>query len=113
MHEYAITESIIDIVSEEAKNAGAGRISKIKLVIGELSTIMDESVEMYFDIISRGTIAEGAKLVFTRVAAEFECRACKIRYNKKNNGFFCPVCGDMGTPTDIGKEFYIESIEIE
>ena len=27
--------------------------------------------------------------------------------------FDCPECGGEGGPTDIGKEFYIDSIEIE
>jgi hydrogenase nickel incorporation protein HypA/HybF len=113
MHEYAVTKSLINISVEEAGKAGANKITEIKLVIGDLSTIMDESVQMYFDIISEGTIAHGAKLIFRRVPAEFECKACGARYNKPSKGFDCPECGSSGFPTGKGKEFYIESMEVE
>ena len=113
MHEYAVTQSMITLALEEAYKAEASKILEIRLVIGDLSTIMDESVQMYFDIMSEGTIAEGAKLVFNRVKAEFKCKVCGEVYVKPTKGFDCPKCGALGTPTGIGKEFYIDSLEIE
>ncbi|MCX8129643.1 MAG: hydrogenase maturation nickel metallochaperone HypA [Clostridia bacterium] len=113
MHEYAVTKSLVNIVEEEAKKAGAGKVTEIKLVIGDLSTIIDESVQMYFDIISEGTVAQGARLIFRRVPAEFQCKSCGCVYNKPEKGFECPGCGSVGIPTGKGKEFYIESLEVE
>ncbi len=113
MHEYAVTRSLISIAVQEACKAGAAKITAIKLVIGDLSTIVDESVQMYFDIISEGTIANGARLIFKRVPAELCCKACGHRFNKPRQGFACPLCGQYGVPTGVGKEFYIESIEAE
>jgi len=113
MHEYAVTKSIVDIVVKEAEKANVKKISEINLVIGDLSTIMDESVQMYFDIITKDTIAEGAKLVFKRVQAEFCCKKCGNKFIKPSKGFDCPTCGGLGTPTGVGKEFYIESIEVD
>ncbi|HEY5584718.1 MAG TPA: hydrogenase maturation nickel metallochaperone HypA [Ruminiclostridium sp.] len=113
MHEYAVTQSVISLAVEEAYKAGASKILEIRLVVGDLSTIMDESVQMYFDIMSEGTLAEGAKLVFNRVKAEFKCKACGEVFVKPPKGFDCPICGEMGTPTGVGKEFYIDSLEIE
>lgn len=113
MHEYSVTKSIINTVVEEAKKAGAEKITEIKLVIGDLSTIIDESVQMYFDIISEDTIAKGAKLTFKRYKAEFKCKECGMVFIKPKKGFDCPNCGGLGTPTGVGKEFFIESIEVE
>lgn len=113
MHEYAVTKNIVDIVVEEAEKAGARKIIKIQLAIGDLSTIIDESVQMYFDIISEGTIAQGAQLIFKRIPAEFKCRKCGFIFIKPQKGFDCPQCGGLGMPTGVGKEFYVESIEIE
>lgn len=113
MHEYAITESIIKTAVEAADNAGASEITEIRLVIGDLSTVIDESVQLYFDIISKGTKAEKAKLIFRRVHARFKCRDCGEVYNKPSTGFDCPRCGGQGMPTGIGREFYIDSIEVE
>lgn len=113
MHEYAVTKSMIDIAVKEADKAEAGKITEIRLVIGDLSTIIDDSVQMYFDILSEGTAAEGAKLVFNRKPAIFRCRECGNEFVKPAKGFDCPKCGGLGTPTDAGREFYIESMEVE
>lgn len=113
MHEYAVTQSMISMAVEEANKAEASKILEIRLVIGDLSTIIDDSVQMYFDIMSEGTIAEGAKLIFNRVKAEFKCKECGEVFIKPNKGFDCPKCGGLGTPTGKGREFYIESLEID
>lgn len=113
MHEYAVTKNMVEIAVDEAKKAGAVRIIEIRLVIGDLSTIIDESVQLYFDIISEGTVAHGAKLLFRRVPAEFKCQSCGLVYNKPVKGFDCPNCGNLGFSTGTGKEFYIESLEVE
>ena len=113
MHEYAVTQSIIRTVTEEAEKAGVQKISEIRLVVGDLSTILDDSVQLYFDMLSEGTPAAGARLVFKRIPAEFRCGSCGHLFEKPRRGFDCPLCGAPGTLTGRGKEFYIESIEAE
>jgi hydrogenase nickel incorporation protein HypA/HybF len=104
---------MLDLVLTEANKAGASQVTEIRLVIGDLSTILDESVQMYFDIMSEGTIAQGAKLAFRRVASRFRCKGCGNEFDKPSRGFDCPQCGGFGFPTGVGKEFYIESIDVE
>jgi hydrogenase nickel incorporation protein HypA/HybF len=113
MHEYSVTEGLLKLVLDEAQKAGASRITEIKLVIGDLSTILDESVQMYFDIMSEGTIAHGAKLIFRRIPAQFRCKDCGIEYIKPKTGYDCPACGGLGMPTGVGREFYVESMDVE
>lgn len=113
MHEYSVTKGLLKMALDEAKRAGAEKIVEIRIVIGDLSTVIDESVQMYFDMMSEGTAAEGARLVFRRVAAQFECRSCGIVFDKPSTGFDCPQCGSMGFATGVGKEFYMESLEVE
>jgi len=113
MHEYAVTQGVLDTVLQEAKKHGAKKVTEIRLVIGDMSTVLDESVQMYFDIMSKGTMAESAKLVFKRVASRFRCKLCGNEYDKPRRGFECPQCGGLGLPTGVGREFYIESIDVE
>lgn len=113
MHEYAVTRSIVEIAETQAKQAGAARITAINLVIGDRSSILDESVRLYFDLIAEGTIAQGAELNFQRRKTEFYCPNCQTNYPKPSKGFDCPTCGSIGSPTEAGKEFYVASIEIE
>jgi hydrogenase nickel incorporation protein HypA/HybF len=67
MHEFAITQSILDLVLEEAKRIGAEEVEKINLVIGEMSGITEECVQFYFDFLSKETIAKRATLSFKRI----------------------------------------------
>lgn len=113
MHEYGVTQSIIDTVVEEAEKNNVESIKYITLVIGDLSSIVDDSVQMYFDALSQGTVAEGAQLVFRRVKAQLQCRQCEKNFELEKGSFDCPGCGGLGRLTEIGKEFYIESIEVE
>jgi hydrogenase nickel incorporation protein HypA/HybF len=113
MHEYSVTQGIIKTVCEEALKANASKITEIRLAIGDLSTIIDDSVQMYFDMLAESTSAHGAKLIFRRIKAEFKCLSCGNIFIKPSVGFNCPTCNELGTPTGVGREFYIESIEVE
>lgn len=44
MHELAVTRSILEIATRYASQANASRVTDIYLVIGQLSTIVDDSV---------------------------------------------------------------------
>lgn len=113
MHEMAITASVIQLAVTEAEKAGASRITQITLVIGELSSILDDSVQLYFDMLSEGTLAAGATLAFIRHPATLRCRDCGRTFPKHGRQFTCPHCGGPGALTGDAKEFYIESIEVE
>jgi hydrogenase nickel incorporation protein HypA/HybF len=113
MHEMAVTSNILQIVLAETERAGASRIDKITLVIGELSSIIDESVQLYFNMLSEGTPAAAAVLEFKRLPATLQCRDCGHRYAKHDSRFSCPLCEGEGRLTGDGKDFYIEAIEVE
>lgn len=113
MHELAITEEILRIAVEHAERAGATRIVDINLVIGELSSVVDDSVQFYFDFISPGTVAEGAELHFRRVPARLRCRACGHEFEPASTDWRCPSCRTIGGDVIAGREFNMESIEVE
>jgi hydrogenase nickel incorporation protein HypA/HybF len=114
MHELAVTESILSIAMEAAQKADARRILVIDLVIGELSSIVDDSVQFYFDILSKGTIAEDARLRFNRKQAEAVCWDCDHEFAVSAPLLHsCPNCGSARMHITEGKEFSIESIEVE
>lgn len=112
MHEMAVTEDIMRIVTEHAEKSGATHVTAINLVIGELASFVDDSIQFYFDLLSPNTVAEGAKLNFHRIKTRFRCRKCGQEFEPENRNWMCPHCEAMGGDVIAGKEFYVESIEI-
>ena len=113
MHEYPITEQIIKICLQHCAEAKADKVVSVSLVVGDYSGCVGESIQMYFDIISEGTPCESAKLKIKRVKPKLKCPACGEFFERAPMSFACPKCGVDGEPTEIGKEFYIEEIEVE
>lgn len=113
MHELSITESILKIVQEKAAQAGASHIIRINLVLGDWSGLVDDCIQFYFDILSEGTPAERALLSFQRVPARFHCRSCETEFSPSEYEWHCPECGSLGGELIAGREFRVESIEVE
>ncbi len=109
MHELTITQNIVDIATNEAKNR---KITAINLVIGELTSVVEESIRFCFAAVSEGTLAEGAVLSLVKVPALMECRGCSCRFGTEKGGI-CPTCGGFGGEVVQGRELYVESIEVE
>ena len=113
MHELAVTESILNIATKHAVQANAVRVSDVHLVIGQLSSIVDESVQFYWDMIAEGTICAGAQLHFQRKPAALKCLDCDHTYTLMGELTDCPNCHGARIKVVAGEEFYVESIEIE
>jgi len=113
MHERAVTESLLEIAVRHARQAGANKITDLHLVVGQLSSIVDDSVQFYWDIISENTLAAGAKLHFRRIPAEMQCLDCQTRYSPDGVDFLCPACNSARVNVVAGDEFFLEAIDVE
>jgi hydrogenase nickel incorporation protein HypA/HybF len=113
MHELSVTQSLLDIAVRHAAKANAKRINDLHIVIGELSSMVDDSVQFYWDIIAKGTIAEGATLHFRRIPAELQCNTCSEKYHPADGQLACPRCNGIDTRIIAGEEFFLESIDVD
>jgi len=113
MHELSITQSILSIALEKAKEASAKKITKINLTIGELSGVVDECVQFYFDLLSKDTIAAEASLSFHRPPTKLRCRSCNTTFLPDNLNWACPSCREQKIEIVSGRECYVSSIEVD
>jgi hydrogenase nickel incorporation protein HypA/HybF len=113
MHELSVTESLLEIALRHAAKAHAKRVTNLYLLIGQLSSIIDDSVQFYWDFVSKGTLAEGAKLNFRRIPAEFLCLDCHHRFSPGRENFLCPACAGSRVKIVSGEEFRLEAIDVE
>ncbi len=113
MHELAVTQSMVDLVLDEAKKGGAAKVKKINLVLGELSGVVGDCVQFYFGLMSKDTIAEGATVSFNTVATQAKCRQCAKVFEVKESSWVCPECHSVSVELVAGNELFVESIEVE
>jgi len=113
MHELGITQQIVNIAIKHGEKNNAEKITDLYLIIGELSSVIDDSVQFYWDMIAENTICEGAKLHFKRVPAIFKCQDCSIEYQLQEGELSpCPACKSSQMEIIQGNEFHLESINI-
>ena len=114
MHELGLTQSILEIALDNAAKNGAGRILKVRVVAGDLTGVIDESLCFYFDYLARGTAADGAELVVEHPPAVIKCAACGEESRiAAEQVCSCPQCEALTVELLSGREFYVDSIEIE
>lgn len=113
MHEFSITESMLSLALRKANEAGANRITRISLVIGDLSGVVGECVQYYFDFLSKDTIASGAELSFETKPTRLRCRSCETVFSPNGSDWSCPDCRETGIDIVSGRECYMESIEVD
>lgn len=113
MHELALTENILSIALEQAKAVQAQRITKINLIIGELSGFVAECIQFNFEFLSQDSIAAQAVLTFTPLPTSLRCRNCATIFTPKQPLWVCPSCQGQSVEIVSGRECYVESIEVE
>ena len=114
MHELGIAFQIVRIaleaVPEDAKQA---KVETVRLNIGKLSAIVPDSLRLCFDIATRGTPLDGARLVINEIPATDRCRTCNHEWQIDEYVFVCPECAGVDVEMVTGRELYVESIEIK
>jgi len=113
MHEFSIATSLLEIISQEACAYQGARVKAVTLKIGTLSGVVPEALEFAFQVLSEGTIAEGARLVIERIALRIVCNACGTASMPADFFIICPHCGSGDVEIKEGRELDIESMEIE
>jgi hydrogenase nickel incorporation protein HypA/HybF len=113
MHELSICQSILTIVQDVlARNETAGRVTVIRLKVGELSCLEPRTLTSCFEIVAENSPAQGAELKILRVPARWKCGECEKEFERKvPKG--CPGCGCQRLEMAAGRELYVENLDVE
>ena len=116
MHELSVTRNILEIVLAHAQRVDAQRVTEVVLRVGELNDLEAPWIQRYFDFLSDGTLAQGARIVVRTIPIVVECSECgeETRITREQMaGFKCPTCGSDSAQMVAGREMAIDRIEIE
>lgn len=116
MHELPVMQSILTIILKHAAMHRVKKVHAIGLSVGTLSDLEEEWMQKYFDHLSAGTLAQGAKLKIQWVPAVLSCDECGNRFEldkTRLDGILCPACGQRKFSLVSGREYHIRDMEAE
>jgi hydrogenase nickel incorporation protein HypA/HybF len=116
VHELPITESILKIVLTFAEKNDVRQVMVIHLQVGKLSELEDVWLQRYFDYLSKGTVAQGAKLQIERTPIRLQCNSCAAAYDVEITNMgdaVCPDCGKTDSKLISGREYTIKNMEVQ
>jgi hydrogenase nickel incorporation protein HypA/HybF len=111
MHEQGIARSLLDSVVDHARREGAKRVLKIVAEAGPLSESSRLAVEFHLELLSRGTLAEGAQIEVKTWSPL--CPRCERQVEPWGTDFICPECGSPVPSSHGGERLGLECVEIE
>jgi hydrogenase nickel incorporation protein HypA/HybF len=109
VHEIGLAEAILDAVEKRA----AGRpVRRAKVRAGALLRVVDASMNQAFQLVTEGTVAEGAAIDVVVTPARISCRSCGHGASTLDPLAVCPSCGGGDVELTGGDELVLESIEM-
>ncbi|MBF0500841.1 MAG: hydrogenase maturation nickel metallochaperone HypA [Candidatus Riflebacteria bacterium] len=113
MHEASIAHGILR--GALAALPDGKKITRITIVAGAQVSVVLESLDLYFQELSRGSLAEGALLDLQQRAGKLVCKSCgQIHEHVRGTpvSMICKTCGGANR-LDITNELFLESMEVE
>ena len=112
MHEVGLMQDTLNLALEEARRAGATRIHRLMMQIGRLSGVVPEALEFAFEILAKGTMADGATLEIEQVPIVCYCAGCAREFQPPTMICECPACGNPSLDVRRGREIQLSSLEV-
>lgn len=113
MHELAVTEGILKICLEEGAKHKVKKITKVNIKVGELTDLMPSCITYYFNIVAKDTIAENTEISVEKIPVSIKCDVCDYRGKLGKKNYVCPKCKGNKYEIIKGKEFYVDTMEVE
>ena len=115
MLEYSIVEGVLDSVIPAAEKAGADRIVCVRLRVGDMTEVVQESLDFMWGICceQRGPMVEGCRLEVEYVYPRSACLKCGHEFEHDRFHLKCPECGSASTMLLSGRELEIASMDVD
>ncbi len=102
MHEYGLMEAVVGHALETCRGKDGLTPVRVRVQVGEFAFASRESLETAFEILTRGTSLEGARLDLERLPGRARCESCGFTGTAADLGqdvderpvpLICPDCG--------------------
>jgi hydrogenase nickel incorporation protein HypA/HybF len=109
----SIVQALIEQVHVEVEQSDhEGRVAGLDLVIGRMSGVHVDSIRFAFEMLTPGTLLEGADLRIDEPAAKLTCQQCGSEQDIDQIMLDCPACGSERIRIAGGQDLLLQSIEL-
>ena len=112
MHEMALCESILDAIEGAAAREGFARVTAVRLEIGRFAGVETDALRFGFDVVTRGSVAEGAALIVIDQPGIGACFDCGAVSEIDDRLAPCPACGSARLAPSGGDALRIKDLEV-
>ena len=114
MHELAIMTGVMDAVTKSAHDAGADKVLKVTLSVGEMTECIQDALEFAFEALTEDDpFVRDAELTINMIKPKSRCLECGAEFEHDRFHMFCPECDSFATELLAGRELQIDSIEVD
>jgi hydrogenase nickel incorporation protein HypA/HybF len=113
MHEITVAMSVLEGVSETAREQGIERVSVVHVRIGALAGVVRDALLFSWDVATAQTVAEGSELRIEEVPLVVFCEYCEDeRAPDPGTGLLCPECATPCPRIVSGREMQLVAMEV-
>lgn len=113
MHELSVTQGILKICLEEGEKYKVKKIKKINIKVGELTELVPSCISYYFNIVAKDTIAENTEINIEKIPVAIKCNECGYKGELGKDNYVCPNCRGSKYKITNGREFYLDTMEVD
>lgn len=112
MHELGIAQALVEQVEQVRAGHDGSSVLSVGLRIGSWRLVVNDSLEFYYGVLTRGTPLEGSRLEIETVEATSRCSRCEQVFTAEAPLLVCPACGGPGGELLTGQELNLVSVEL-
>ena len=112
MHEMSLCEGMRRVIEDQARAHNVSRIKRVRVEIGRFAGVETDALHFAFDVVMRGSVAEGSKLETLDLPGRALCYDCMKEVEIENRLDPCPTCGGGKLMPQGGDEMRIKDLEV-
>ena len=112
MHELSLCEGIRTVIEDQARAHDIKAVSCVRVEIGKFSGVEKPALEFAFEVVMRGSVAEGAALKMIDMPGKAMCFDCMKEVEIEERLAPCPICQGGKLMPQGGDELRIKDLEV-
>jgi hydrogenase nickel incorporation protein HypA/HybF len=113
MHEMSLCEGILGVLEQHAVAQNFRRVKTVFLEIGALAGVEVDAMRFSFEVVTRDTLADQARLEISHVPGSAWCLGCGHQVEVLQLYDECPLCGSFQLQVSDGQQMRIKELEVE